>query len=172
MALIALCPYCTEENNGLEHLKETLKVLAETVDLTKHRLFIADNGSDTETVDFLIEWYGVHPCMLTRHIANIGTEAVNKIFRKRVPGEVCINCDSGFSLDLTGVLESMDERILAHPNIGILHYYPDIGSGFVAYNPKMLDKTEVLTRESGLDEYTVMAYLEKSGFISSFFYKY
>lgn len=186
--MIAMCAYCTEENGKLKYLKETLESIAKTVDLTKHRLFIIDNASTQETVDFLLNWYGQHPCTLIQNKTNLGTaRGINLALKERKPGEPCVKCDDDWSTGHVGWVEEMEAQIAANPQIGILGlkrddvygqmvedgellWCHDIFGTCTMYNPAMVDKIGGLVQFSnyGFDDCVYSVRSEAAGFKNAF----
>lgn len=115
MALISMCCHDTEENGRTELTRRTLESLEKTVDHSKHRLFIIDNGSCNATKDLLS---GLD-CTVITLPENIGTaRAINLAWAKRNPGEHCIKCDNDVVIHQSGWVDEMEEYIANDPFIG------------------------------------------------------
>lgn len=126
MALISMASYCTDENNRAGLLKRTLDSLLETVDFTRHRIFIAVNASTEESAGHLIsfqfqlptEWRGDALIYLPE---NIGTaRAVNLGWKHRQPGEMCVKMDDDVVIHRAGWVDEMEEAISRDSKIGII----------------------------------------------------
>lgn len=164
-----MCAYCTEENGKLDCLKETLNSLKRTVDWTKHRLIVIDNGNLKEAKEFLrnFELYIIGQSETTETTLglsvidpgkNLGTaEGINLALKERQPGEYVIKCDDDWSTETVGWVDMLEATMIEHPEIGILGlkrndvygnfdkqgelwYNDDIFGTVTMYNPKMLDK--------------------------------
>lgn len=131
MALISMAVWDTEENNRSELTKKCLFSLLQTVDFSKHELFISDNGSCNETQLFYSEFkecFDSHyyPDKLTsltiyKNYQNLGTaEAVNIGWQNRRVGENCIKMDNDCIIHQQGWVDEMEEAIVREPKIGIL----------------------------------------------------
>jgi GT2 family glycosyltransferase len=129
MALIAMAVYDTDENQRSEITRKTLECIIETVDLTKHRLFVVDNASCQET-KAILKWlndyridmmYATGECDIGFAINtdNIGTaRAINQAWKLRQPGEHCIKMDNDIVINSAGWVEEMEEAIRRDPLIG------------------------------------------------------
>jgi len=124
MALIAMVVYCTDDNQKLTYLKKSIKSIAKTVDLKKHRFLIVDNASNKETKDWFIEiadnnYFGEANVTLLTNDENIGTaRAINLAWKLREPGENCIKIDDDMVINTPGWVELMEEAIQREPRIG------------------------------------------------------
>ena len=79
MALIAMAVYDTEENNRTWMTDDTMLSLVQTVDLTKHRLFVIDNASCQATKDLLLSLQSIFPFTIITNEVNVGTaKAINR----------------------------------------------------------------------------------------------
>lgn len=92
MALIAMAVYDTEENQRTKYTAETLDCLRRTVNLSRHRVIIANNASCPETV----ELFRKYPQFEYIHMSeNVGTaRAINHAWRARRPGEHAVKMDN------------------------------------------------------------------------------
>lgn len=116
MALIAMAVYDTVENNRTELTRQTLDYVRETVDLTKHRVFIIDNNSCAATKELLRRYYWATLITLSE---NIGTaRAINLAWHQRQPGEHCIKMDNDIFIHNAGWADEMQEYIANDPQIG------------------------------------------------------
>lgn len=123
-----MASYVTETNNRLDYAKETLNSLIATVDFNKHELFISDNGSCDEMVEFYKEFSIVFGCIfpdenltISYNGKNLGTaEAVNLGIHTRKPNQYVIKIDSDIVVKQQGWVEEMEECFERYPNLGIL----------------------------------------------------
>jgi len=118
MALISLAVWDTVDNERSKYTSETMASLLDTVDLSKHRIIVVDNGSCQTTQDILeftpyIEVIRLHE--------NIGTaKAVNKAWQLRKPNEHCIKMDNDVVIHQSGWVDQMERAIAIDPTIGII----------------------------------------------------
>ncbi len=130
--LISIAIHDTVENERTKYTKQTLLSLLETVNLTKHRLFLIDNNSCQTTKDFIHgefmeafesrhwENYANVPTIITND-TNIGTaEAINKAWRFRQPDEFAIKMDNDVVVHCNDWVDRMEEAIIREPHIGVL----------------------------------------------------
>lgn len=123
-----MASYVTETNNRLDYAKDTLLSLLLSVDFYKHELFISDNGSCQEMLDFY-EWYKDEYCLfyssdsltISLNGKNLGTaEAVNLGIRERKPNQYVIKIDSDVTIGKEGWVDDMEECFERYSNLGIL----------------------------------------------------
>lgn len=123
-----MASYATETNNRLDYAKETLASLLLRVDFNKHELFISDNGSCQEMLDYY-EWFAMefelyYPkenLTISYNGKNLGTaEAVNLGIRTRKPNQYVIKIDSDVTIDTEHWVDEMEECFERYPNLGIL----------------------------------------------------
>ena len=118
MALIGMAVYDTEENGRTQFTEKTLYSLWETVDLTKHRVVIVDNGSCEATKKVLNECSMYQVITLSE---NIGTaKAINKAWQLRKPGDHCVKMDNDVVIHESGWLDLMEYCVHKQPEIGII----------------------------------------------------
>lgn len=118
MALISMAVYDTEQNKRSEYTQKTLASLLETVNHSKHRIFIIDNNSCYETKDIFKKYSNVFTIITL--IENIGTaRAVNMGWEKRLPYEHCIKMDNDVVVNQTNWVEKLEEAIERDTAIGI-----------------------------------------------------
>lgn len=119
--------YDTEENGRTEYTVKTIQSLLETVDLSKHRLIISDNGS-CESTRRLYEglgknWkeiYGDGVITIIYNGENLGTaEAINRAWAFRRPGEHAIKMDNDVVIHQAGWVDRLEEAIARDSHIGI-----------------------------------------------------
>lgn len=112
----------TEENGRTAYTARTLRSLSDTVDLSKHRIVIVDNGSCQQTKDEL-QYFKEQLCLVEVITLpeNIGTaRAVNKAWELRNKGEHCIKMDNDVVIHSAGWADEMEACIALQPNIGII----------------------------------------------------
>jgi GT2 family glycosyltransferase len=127
MSLIAMAVHDTEENGRTEFTERTVKCLVETVNFSRHRLFIIDNGSCEKTQEVytkLINYWALNKfpfgnLTIIRNNENIGTaKAINKAWKQRREGEHCIKMDNDVVIHSRNWVEEMDGAIEREPLIG------------------------------------------------------
>jgi GT2 family glycosyltransferase len=125
---IIMASYATETNNRLEYAKDTLTSLLWNVDFSKHQLFISDNGSCKEMLDFY-DWFknefelfnAKENLTISLNGKNLGTaEAVNLGIRERKPNQYVIKIDSDVTINTENWVDEMEECFERYPNLGIL----------------------------------------------------
>lgn len=121
MSLICMAVYCTETNGRYEYTKDCLESLRFTVDLSRHKLVLVDNGSYDEARNYL-KWFSTKfGATLIRNEENIGTaRAVNMGLRLREPGQYCIKVDNDVTWKRFGWVDEMEEALEREPGIGVL----------------------------------------------------
>lgn len=98
-----------------------LESLANTVDLSKHRVFLIDNNSCEATKALLVQFAEAHDCYIITNSDNLGTaEAINLAWKERRAGENCMKIDNDVFWYESGWLEKMEECIARDPSIGIV----------------------------------------------------
>lgn len=125
---IIMASYATETNNRLDYAMQTLIGLIENIDFNKHELFISDNGSCQDMVDFYNDFrLDFNSRFYKKHLTisyngkNLGTaEAVNLGIRTRKPNQYVIKIDSDVTIDTEDWVEEMEECFERYPNLGIL----------------------------------------------------
>lgn len=118
-----MATFCTEQNNRAPLLKRTLESLLQTVDFSSHRIFIIVNSAVPESVDAIFRFgKAVGPALEVIYpTENIGTaKAVNKGWKHRVPGEMCIKMDDDVVIHRAGWVDEMEEALQRDPKIGII----------------------------------------------------
>ena len=123
-----MASYATETNNRLGYAKDTLTSLLWNVDFSKHQLFISDNGSCKEMLDFY-DWFknefelfnAKENLTISLNGKNLGTaEAVNLGIRERKPNQYVIKIDSDVTINTENWVDEMEECFERYPNLGIL----------------------------------------------------
>ena len=126
MALISMATYCTPTNGRAPLLKQTLDSLLETVDFSRHRIFVIVNQATEESTEYLLAFQKAlpFPDSLDSIIwlpENIGTaRAINKAWALRRPGEHAIKMDDDVVVHRSGWVEEMEESIERANRIGII----------------------------------------------------
>ena len=121
MSLIAMAVHDTVENKRTELTKRTLECLFKTVNLSKHRIFVIDNGSCTQTKQFLKTTKVKDKITLITNEENIGTaEAINLAWKQKKAGENCIKIDNDVLIHSFTWVEEMEEAIQRDTEIGII----------------------------------------------------
>lgn len=122
MALIAICCYDTIENGRSEYTIQTLLSLHDTVDFDKHRVFIIDNNSCTETKIAISRFAKTAKNVTSIKLSeNIGTaRAINLTLIQRKPYEVCIKMDNDIIVHTAGWADEMEQSLFSDPTIGII----------------------------------------------------
>ena len=117
--LIVMAVWDTVENKRTEFTRRTIECLTNTVDLTRHRVIISDNGSCAATQAL----YARLPkgFSVIYNGENLGTAAaVNKAWRERKPGEYAVKMDNDVVIHSAGWVDEMEEALQRGPEIGIL----------------------------------------------------
>lgn len=129
MALISMAVWDTEENERTIYTRKTLESLLDTVDFTKHRLIISDNGSCKRTHDLYTEFFfrfrDKYPYNNKIEIIyngkNLGTaEGINKAWKERIPGENAIKMDNDVIIHQSGWVDELEYAIRLDKEIGIV----------------------------------------------------
>lgn len=121
-----MATFCTPTNGRAPLLKRTLDSLLETVDFTKHRMFIIVNQATEESTEHIFEFQKSLPFPESIDAViwlpeNIGTaRAINKAWALRPPGEHCVKMDDDVVIRRAGWVEEMEEAISRANRIGII----------------------------------------------------
>jgi len=144
--LIAMAVHDTEENGRTELTRRTLESLTETVDWSRHRLIISDNGSCEET-QRLYKLYGPRiSAGVIRNGENIGTaNAINRAWLYKRAGEHVVKMDNDVVFHVPGWADKMAEALDRDRNLAIiglkrkdLAERPDSASSWYKSTLKML----------------------------------
>lgn len=109
MALIAMAVHDTAANNRTRYTKATLECIADTVDLSAHRLFIINNDSCEATCELLSHYEYTHGISIIHNDINIGTaKAINKAWKHRHKGEHLIKMDNDVIIHYQGWVDEME----------------------------------------------------------------
>lgn len=118
--LIAMAIWDTVENNRTEMTRRTLESLSSTVDWSKHRLIVSDNGSCQNTRDMLIRMRHGIPFLVIQNGENIGTaRAINRCWSYRKPKEHVVKMDNDVVINHNGWADELEEVFSREPSIGI-----------------------------------------------------
>lgn len=116
-----MCCYDTEENERSDYTDQTLISLRDTVDFTKHKLVVIDNGSCELTKRLLKRYQFITDNFTIITLPeNVGTaRAINLGLQLRQPGENCIKLDNDVVFSRGGWVDELEEAIAREPGIGI-----------------------------------------------------
>lgn len=127
MALIGMAVYCTEDNNKDEYLYKTLMSIATTENMNNHRLVLSVNAF-TDKTKSIISMFSNKTASTSGidlidsviwNDKNLGTaEAINLVWKQRLPGEHCVKMDDDVVINKIGWLEDMEEAIRRDNTIG------------------------------------------------------
>lgn len=123
MAILSIAIYDTPENGRSELTRRTLESLLQTVDFSRHRVFLVVNAATPETLAAIAVFGNkVGSALEVIHNAeNIGTaRAINKAWKHRQPGENAIKMDNDVVIHRSGWVDEMEEAISRDPRIGII----------------------------------------------------
>lgn len=121
MALVAMAIHDTPENGRDIFTRRTLESLAETLDATRHRVFLVINKATPGTEDAVMWYQGATQCEVLRMPENVGTaRAINQAWKHRKPGEHCLKMDNDVVFRQDGWLDLLEQAIDADPKIGII----------------------------------------------------
>ncbi len=113
MALIGIATYCTDQNKRVQLLEQTLHSIKNTVDFSRHRLIVADNGSCIAAKKTLKFYQAIIPNMeVITFEENQGTAiAINSCWSKRNTQEHCAKVDDDILFHNIGWLDVLEEVI-------------------------------------------------------------
>lgn len=169
MALLAMAAFDTPENGRFPLTLRTLHSLSQTVDWSRHRLVVIDNGSTCPKATSLFKWaeqYGfsgawmlggvvsdLPPAMLIRNAENRGqARALNQGWLLREPGEHVARCDSDVEFLDAGWLDRMVECLDRDPTLGIVGLKrPDLWERPDHPDPNWRSELVMLPHEPGQD---------------------
>jgi GT2 family glycosyltransferase len=124
MALIGMAVYDTVANGRQALTQRTLDSLRKTVDWTKHRMFVVDNGSTPQAASMLAAYaahWPVNTLTVLTNAENKGTaRAVNRAWARRSPGEHALKMDDDVVFHSDGWLDELEEAIAREPKLGIV----------------------------------------------------
>lgn len=117
MALLVMAVWDTEENGRTQYTSMTLASLFETVDWSRHRLVVVDNGSCDATADLL----AMFDLNLISLPANIGqARALNRGLLLREPGELIVRLDNDIAIKQRNWIEDMEYVLEKDPHVGVV----------------------------------------------------
>lgn len=112
--------YDTAENKRAELTRRTLQSLADTVEWSRHRLFVVNNASCDAALDVFHAARNWLPFALLHNVENVGTaRAINKAWLQRQPNEAAVKMDNDVVIHQKGWADSLEECIQRDPLIGI-----------------------------------------------------
>lgn len=118
--LISMAAHDTSENNRTWMTRVTLESLRDTVDWSRHRLMISDNGSCEETHALYQEFEDIIQKVIYNG-KNLGTaNALNLIWRERHITEAVLKIDNDVRIHRPGWLEMMELAFEKDPKLGIV----------------------------------------------------
>jgi GT2 family glycosyltransferase len=123
MSLISVAIYDRECSGRTEVTGRFLENMRDTVDWTRHRIFLIDNNSCQQTKE-VIAWFlkyeGID-CTVITNTENVGTaKAINQGWAYRRPGEFCLKVDNDIEIHQQGWIEEMEDVIKRDPSIGVV----------------------------------------------------
>ncbi len=147
--LIGIAVWDTEENDRTQYTWKTLEALVKTVDLTKHRIIVSDNGSCQATIDCYIHFKDFLDIIYNK--SNIGTaRAINNVLRLRNESENFIKMDNDIVVHEIGWVDQLETVIAKDNSIGILGLKrKDIWQHPLHENPAYKTYLEALPHEAG-----------------------
>jgi len=123
MALIAMAIWDTKQNERTKLTKECVNSLMETVDYSKHRIYLVDNGSCDYTKSYLdtVRASSRNLINVITLPENIGTaKAINKAWQHRNSGENAVKMDNDVVIHSNDWVERLEDCIAREPRIGIV----------------------------------------------------
>jgi GT2 family glycosyltransferase len=111
------------DNNRDWMTAATLQSLLNTVDFGRHRIFISVNAGTDATWNAIWDFADNVKDALTvvDNGQNLGTaKAINKGWKTRQPGELCIKMDNDVVIHNAGWVDLMEEAVQRDPQIGIV----------------------------------------------------
>lgn len=119
MALIAVVTYDTLSNQRSAMTAQTLASLQRTVDWSRHRLIVSDNGSIPETHALFKQYENIIEKVIFNG-ENLGTaRAINLAWRGRQPGEHAVKMDNDCVVHQPCWTDWMEDVFQRDPTIGI-----------------------------------------------------
>lgn len=138
MALLAMASFCTEENRRFPLTLRTLNSLSLTLDWSRHRLVVIDNGSTCPKASAFFrfwceagavsegwqsgpEFYTVPPLTLIRNAENRGqARALNQGWLLAEKGQTVARCDDDVQFLDAGWLDRLCDCLDRDPTLGIV----------------------------------------------------
>ncbi len=120
MALIGIATYCTDANKRVQLLEKTLHSIINTVDFSRHRLIVADNGSCYDAKKVLKYYQQLIPNMkVITFSENQGTAiAINACWKERREHENCAKVDDDILFNNVGWLDILEDIVNTYPLVG------------------------------------------------------
>jgi GT2 family glycosyltransferase len=125
---IVVTVYALEGSKRIEYAKKSLISLLSVTDFNKHELFISDNGSCQEMLDFY-GWFNVEYLLyfkeenltISLNGKNLGTSGgLNEGLKDRKPNQYCIKIDDDVVVRTKDWVDKMEECFERYDNLGIL----------------------------------------------------
>jgi GT2 family glycosyltransferase len=145
----------TVENGRTAYTGQTITSLLRTVDFSKHKLFISDNGSCGATHDVYedaMKLFPVGSLHVEYNEENLGTaRAVNKGLKAREAWEKAIKIDNDVVVNHPqGWVERMEDVIARMPQVGILGLKRrDLQESTYSINPEQRSRLLEVKHETG-----------------------
>ena len=118
--LIAMAVHDTVENDRTWMTRKTLESLAGTVNMSKNRIVVVDNGSCSATKWLYAGMADIFDFTLIVNESNVGTAAaINQAWRHRKPGEHCVKMDNDVVIHQRNWPHLMELVFAIDPDIGI-----------------------------------------------------
>ena len=119
--LIAACVYSTDQYNRLATTRRWFETMRDTVDWSRHRLIVSDNGSHQPMFDLYKEFQEQLLFKVLDNGSNLGTaNAINRAWREREPGEHAVKCDHDWIVHQAGWADYFEDVFYRDPEIGII----------------------------------------------------
>lgn len=124
MALCAMVVFDPPDEPRTALLENCLASLMTTVDWSRHRLVISNNGITSDSYLAIASHFndalGFRPEVIENG-SNLGTaRAINRVWQQRKPGQHCLKIDSDVMMNEPGWLDKLEACIAADPKIGII----------------------------------------------------
>lgn len=119
---IIIAIYDTEENRRTEYTQRCILSLYDTVNNSKHRIILVDNGSCLSTKKLIsAAQKSFTNLSYITNATNLGTSgAINLGIAKRIPREVVCKADNDVVWNTKDWADELEATILSDPTIGIL----------------------------------------------------
>ena len=119
--LITMATHDTAENKRSEMTYRTLESLERTVDFSRHRLIVVDNGSIEETHAIYQLFANRFRFEVIYNGTNLGTaRALNRAWQHRKPGWHILKLDNDAVIEEPGWLDRLEECVEREPRLGLL----------------------------------------------------
>jgi GT2 family glycosyltransferase len=125
---IIMTVYALEGSKRIEYAKKSLNSLIAVTNFSTHELFISDNGSCDEMLEFYKEFSIVFGCIfpdenliISLNGKNLGTSGgLNEGLKERKPNQYCIKIDDDVVVNTKDWVDKMEECFERFDNLGIL----------------------------------------------------